>query len=111
MAFGMWAVLKRLEAVDLPQPDYSQDTGSLYWILATQMGRIGGSLDMLVLAAIQNVAGQPSWVPDWSADASSSLRDRQAIHDLPALLANLTNAGYRFQPLWIRRNSSRNPRS
>jgi hypothetical protein len=66
MAFGMWAILKKLGAVNLRDPDYSQDIGNIYRTLAVQIVHLTQSLDPLFLAAIEGVADQPSWVPDWS---------------------------------------------
>lgn len=67
MAFGMWAILERGGAVNLPAPNYSLDTGDIYRIFAVQIAQITQSLDLLLLAAVRGVPGQPSWVPDWSA--------------------------------------------
>lgn len=70
MAFGMWAVLERGGAVNLPAPIYSHDTGDVYRIFAVHLAHITQSLELLLLAAIRGVSGQPSWVPDWSAHKS-----------------------------------------
>jgi len=67
MAFGMWAVLERGGTANLPPPDYSHSKGDIYRALTTSLWEATQSLDGLYLAALQGVAKQPSWVPDWSA--------------------------------------------
>jgi hypothetical protein len=70
MAFGVWAVLERGGAVNLPAPIYSHDTGDVHRIFTIHLAHITQSLELLLLAAIRGVSGQPSWVPDWSAHKS-----------------------------------------
>ncbi|KAK8001706.1 hypothetical protein PG991_013928 [Apiospora marii] len=67
MAFGMWAVLKRAGASNLPAPDDSLGLGHVYWIFSSQLITTTQRLDLLLLAAAKGVHGEPSWVPDWSA--------------------------------------------
>ncbi|KAF2128950.1 hypothetical protein P153DRAFT_397162 [Dothidotthia symphoricarpi CBS 119687] len=68
MAFGMWAVLQRGGAINLPLPSDLHDIGSVYWTLAIHLIQTTNSLATLLIAAARACPNKPSWVPDWSAN-------------------------------------------
>ncbi|KAK7976649.1 hypothetical protein PG989_015112 [Apiospora arundinis] len=72
MAFGMWAVLERGGALNLPAPDASLDYPDIYRTFATHISQITQRADLILLAAIQGFDDQPSWVPDWSAHGNNN---------------------------------------
>ncbi|KAF1958336.1 hypothetical protein CC80DRAFT_29068 [Byssothecium circinans] len=66
MAYGLWAILHRKGATDLPEPLYDREIGQIYWTLTAQLIHTTKSLDFLFFAAVKRQPGVPSWVPDWS---------------------------------------------
>ncbi|KAK8015199.1 hypothetical protein PG990_008495 [Apiospora arundinis] len=72
MAFGMWAVLERGGALNLPAPDASLSIADIYRTFATHISQITQRADLILLAAIQGFDDQPSWVPDWSAHGNNN---------------------------------------
>jgi hypothetical protein len=91
MAFGMWAILEQEGTVNLPDPDYSHNVAEIYRALTIHLAHITQSLDLLLLAAVRGVPGQPSWVPDWSAHGQHEWGDN--ILQLPAT----NSCGYYIQ--------------
>jgi hypothetical protein len=74
MAFGVWAVLQRYARFSLPAPDYEQSPEGIYTTFSQLLVRIKGTSYLLLLAALKNVEGEPSWVPDWAAGSSHDWR-------------------------------------
>lgn len=69
MAYGMWAVLKQGGTKGLPEPDYSLSTGDVFKTFTVHIMQMTQSIEPLLLSALKGMAGQPSWVPDWTARA------------------------------------------
>ncbi|KAF1842326.1 uncharacterized protein K460DRAFT_420244 [Cucurbitaria berberidis CBS 394.84] len=67
MAYGMWGILQKRGANDLPLPTYDQEITKIYWVLTINLIRVTSSLEFLPFAAARGQPGAPSWVPDWSA--------------------------------------------
>ncbi|KAK8137540.1 heterokaryon incompatibility protein-domain-containing protein [Apiospora sp. TS-2023a] len=82
MAFGMWAVLERGGALNLPTPDSSLSLGYVYSTFARHLVYITRRADLILLAAVKGVDGQPSWVPDWSAHGTNEWGDHVAEIDI-----------------------------
>jgi hypothetical protein len=68
MAYGMWAVLRKTGAVNLPEPTYTRELREITWTLTVHVIQTTHSLAFLPLAAAQGQPGVPSWVPDWWAN-------------------------------------------
>ncbi|KAF2501433.1 hypothetical protein BU16DRAFT_522407 [Lophium mytilinum] len=68
MAFGLHSVLQQISTIDLPLPNYRSSKDEIYRQLTADVLRTTGSLQFLLAAAQRRLSGQPSWVPDWSAD-------------------------------------------
>ena len=68
MAYGIWAILRNLGAIDLPKPAYDADDGTqiplVYWQLTINLLQVTGNLRMLYIAAGRRLQDTPSWVPD-----------------------------------------------
>ncbi|KAH7324192.1 hypothetical protein B0I35DRAFT_496422 [Stachybotrys elegans] len=57
MAFGMWAVLERPEAVGLTSLDCTQDVSDIHRLFASRMAQATNLLDILFLVAARNMPG------------------------------------------------------
>jgi hypothetical protein len=67
MAFGLWAILQRRTRLPLPKVDYAESKENIYASFSRLLVQITGSPHLLLVAAINNMEGQPSWVPDWAS--------------------------------------------
>lgn len=79
MAFGMWAILQTRAPFRLPKPDYQQPQAAIYQTFTQLLVQITKSPQLLLYAAIKNVPGGPSWVPDWAAKGNQTWGDGEAI--------------------------------
>jgi hypothetical protein len=66
MAFGLWAVLERRSLSALPNVDYQKPKETIYVEFSRLLLQITGSPHLLLIAAMNNMKGQPSWAPDWT---------------------------------------------
>ncbi|KAL8672259.1 MAG: hypothetical protein Q9168_003259 [Polycauliona sp. 1 TL-2023] len=64
--FGLRNLMQALSPEKLTQLDYSTSLGDVYKDVTIQMLRLTGSAEILLAAMQSKVAGQPSWVVDWS---------------------------------------------
>lgn len=62
-----YAILEKLTAHSNPAPDNSKTIKELYHELCMQLIPKYG-ISVLTIAAMRNMSGQLSWVPDWSSD-------------------------------------------
>ena len=67
-AFALRSILQTLAENPLPVPDYSKSLEQSYQELTIHALKITKALHLLLPAALNRVPGQPSWIPDWSAD-------------------------------------------
>lgn len=90
MAYGAWAVLERKGgSMTIPAP--SLDTGDIYRAFTQYFLETTTSLDVLLLAAAQNYAGQPSWVPNIAGHVSH--------HWWPAIEEQVKGKGNWLKPM------------
>lgn len=79
MAYGIWAILRKLGASDLPLPTYDADSErqlpSIYRQLTVSLMQVTGNLRTLHVAAARGLPGTPSWVPDWSSIRKNMWRE------------------------------------
>jgi len=66
MAFGLWAILQRRTRLPLPQLNYEEPKESIYVAFSRLLVQITGSPHLILIAAMNNMKGQPSWAPDWT---------------------------------------------
>jgi len=66
MAFGLWAILQRRTRLPLPQLNYEEPKESIYVAFSRLLVQITGSPHLVLIAAMNNMKGQPSWAPDWT---------------------------------------------
>ncbi|KAH6870445.1 heterokaryon incompatibility protein-domain-containing protein [Alternaria rosae] len=66
MAFGLWAILQRRTRHPLPRVDYGESKEAIYLSFSRLLVQITGSPHLVLIAAMNNMKGQPSWVPDWT---------------------------------------------
>lgn len=62
--------MERGGSIDLPTLNYSDTIGDIYRVFTVRVSQFAHSLDSIVFAAVKSSDGQPSWVPDWSANNS-----------------------------------------
>ncbi|OQV07916.1 hypothetical protein CLAIMM_12270 [Cladophialophora immunda] len=67
-AFGLYPILEELLQQRLPMPDYSLPIGQVYRALTLYLLQATDSMLIILVAATHNVAGEPSWVVNWSAE-------------------------------------------
>ena len=82
MAFGMRAVLQRYAHFTSPTPDYEQSRETIYTKFSRLLVQVNGSPYVLLLAALKNMEGQPSWVPDWAAGNDHEWRSWGNVEDI-----------------------------
>jgi hypothetical protein len=68
MAFGLHTVLGRRLNNSIALPDYKASVAHTYKQLTRNLLNATDQLHFLPLAAGNHMDGQPSWVPDWSAE-------------------------------------------
>lgn len=87
-AFGMQSILKTLSKGQLacPTPDYKQELGQVFRDFNIQILTAIGHQQLLYIASLAPLSGQPSWMPDWTADIDSiwlspdmHLNDRETL--------------------------------
>lgn len=73
-AFGMQSILKKLSKgqLDCPTPDYKQELVQVFRGLNIQILTAIGHQQLLYIASLAPLAGQPCWMPDWTADIDST---------------------------------------
>jgi hypothetical protein len=90
MAFGLWAILQRRTRLALPQVDYEESKETIYVAFSRVLVQITTSPTLLLVAAMNNMDGQPSWVPDWTprtqrdcdwGDIEELIRENKDVYD------------------------------
>lgn len=87
--FGIRNLIQALSSEALSQLDYARPLGDVYRDLTLELLRLTRSPEILLVAMKSNVAGQPSWVADWSRREPLRLM-RYAWDDIYGLFYNPT---------------------
>jgi hypothetical protein len=66
MAFGLWAILQLRTRLALPEVDYGESKETIYLTFSRALVQITASPTLLLVAAMNSMKEQPSWVPDWT---------------------------------------------
>ncbi|KAK4211302.1 heterokaryon incompatibility protein-domain-containing protein [Rhypophila decipiens] len=114
-AFGMQSILQKLAKVPLEfsTPDYKQELIHVFRELNIQILTAIGHQQLLYIAALAPMTGQPCWMPDWTAEIDSTwlspdihLNDRETLdHSLQITQRKTELVGDSFQVFsWEIRN-------
>jgi hypothetical protein len=92
MAFGLQTVLERRLGKPIPAPNYEASLAQIYRELTVNLFDATGQLQSLLLAAGNKMYGQPSWVPDWSAQVQNFWLQPFALRQARASRSKQTEA-------------------
>ncbi|CAI9626619.1 unnamed protein product [Alternaria burnsii] len=80
MAFGLWAVLQRRTQSVMPRVDYGESKETIYTVFSRLLVEATGSPHLLLIAAMDNMEGQPSWAPNWASEEKHDSDWRDVEH-------------------------------
>lgn len=97
-AIGVQAVLQRLSKTTLSPIDNAQSLEYIYKQLCINLMEVTGSLQFLLPASLHSFPGNPSWVPDWSADFDSFWLESTLFRNRPVTATPGSMVHGKFDP-------------